>query len=435
MDCKHQLIATEEFCVQLLKSNDFLRSQIIITADETKAIDCKNDVNRLNNDESDTELKFDVTANILENAIVIIEEDNMNCDSNESNYSLNTIEFADTVSKLSSTTDELLTQSIKEQSTTKKYLYKCTHCTRQFSEQNSYQRHQNYHKTNKTKCPICPRMFSHKSNLKRHLAIHKDKIPLKCDKCDKIFSQPNDLYEHMKFHRFTNAASQSTNKSTANNTDKSEYLLKCEHCNEETISYAMFYHHMQTVHNVIGKIKPFECNVCKMRFASKQGMYRHIDNIHENNRKNLRNREKNFLCITCGKKFHTNFHLNVHVRSHTGERPYACNVCNKSFSQISGLKMHSFIHTGERRFSCKFCSKTFVQYGHVREHLLTHSEERKHMCTVCGASFRVKGNLTAHIEVHRNKKPHVCDLCGKRFLQNSKLRQHLTKNHNSITLN
>lgn len=218
----------------------------------------------------------------------------------------------------------------------------CKLCKKTFPNQVSFRRHQNYHKSEKTKCPLCPKEFSHKSNLKRHLMIHKDKKPFDCDKCDQSYETAALLYEHIKFH-----VSESPEKEK-----EFSYVMECEICNQKSSSYAVFANHMKTDHN-IDKVKAFKCRVCDMSFASKQGMFRHIDNIHENNRRNLRNRDKNFLCNTCGKSFYTNFHLEVHIRSHTGIKPFKCPHCDKSFSQKSGLSMHIYTHTGEKPFSCK----------------------------------------------------------------------------------
>lgn len=218
----------------------------------------------------------------------------------------------------------------------------CKICKKTFPNQVSFRRHQNYHKSEKTKCPLCPKQFSHKSNLKRHLMIHKDKKPFDCDKCEQSYDTAPLLYEHIKFHK--NESPEMEKEFT--------YVMECEICNQKSSSHAVFANHMKNDHN-IDKVKAFKCRVCDMSFASKQGMFRHIDNIHENNRRNLRNRDKNFLCNTCGKSFYTNFHLEVHIRSHTGIKPFKCPHCDKSFSQKSGLSMHIYTHTGEKPFACK----------------------------------------------------------------------------------
>jgi Zinc finger, C2H2 type len=203
----------------------------------------------------------------------------------------------------------------------------CDHCNKTFPNQRSYHRHQNYNQLLKTKCPLCTKEFAHKSNLKRHLTTHKDQ-KLVCEKCDRQFTDHTLLYEHMKTHRF--------DEHLISNLD--DYVIGCELCTKlRTTSFAVYTNHMRTEHGFqsVDRCKPFICRICSLKFASKQGMLRHIDNIHENNRRNLRNRDKNYLCTICGKKFYTNFHLEVHARSHSGEKPFGCSVCGKKFSQAS----------------------------------------------------------------------------------------------------
>ena len=41
----------------------------------------------------------------------------------------------------------------------------------------------------------------------------------------------------------------------------------------------------------------------------------------------------------CGKGFSQNPHLQIHIRTHTGDKPYKCDVhvCGKEFSENSNL--------------------------------------------------------------------------------------------------
>ncbi|KAJ8979496.1 hypothetical protein NQ317_007679 [Molorchus minor] len=45
-------------------------------------------------------------------------------------------------------------------------------------------------------------------------------------------------------------------------------------------------------------------------------------------------------CRYCGKVFGSDSALQIHIRSHTGERPYKCNVCGSRFTTKGNLKVH-----------------------------------------------------------------------------------------------
>uniref|UniRef100_UPI0037E88970 zinc finger protein 436 n=1 Tax=Semicossyphus pulcher TaxID=241346 RepID=UPI0037E88970 len=125
--------------------------------------------------------------------------------------------------------------------------------------------------------------------------------------------------------------------------------------------------------------------------------------------------EKAHTCSYCGKRFGRADLLKSHKRTHTGERPYSCSMCSKTYAHPSQLRIHKRVHTGEKPYCCSHCGKRFNEHNQLKVHLRTHTGERPYSCQECGKTFSNAGNLRIHERIHTGEKPYCCAQCGKRF--------------------
>ena len=145
-----------------------------------------------------------------------------------------------------------------------------------------------------------------------------------------------------------------------------------------------------------------------------------------------------YKCPNCNRSYSSVTRYEVHLRTHTGEKPFECAICKKKFNEKGNLKAHVRIHTGERPFVCKYpgCKMAFKTKGQLNDHQNRHSNLRQFKCDICSSAFNRKTRLKVHKMIHTGEKPFSCTFpgCQKKFREKGNLNSHLKKHYKNCNL-
>ncbi|ESN99591.1 hypothetical protein HELRODRAFT_126940, partial [Helobdella robusta] len=87
--------------------------------------------------------------------------------------------------------------------------------------------------------------------------------------------------------------------------------------------------------------------------------------------------------------------------------PNQCVMCHRILSCRSALQMHYRTHTGERPYKCKLCSRTFTTKGNLKTHMSVHRgktfQRSIHKCPICFREFSNPLVLQQHFRSHASE--------------------------------
>ncbi|XP_008287367.1 zinc finger protein 574 isoform X2 [Stegastes partitus] len=198
------------------------------------------------------------------------------------------------------------------------HLFPCPNCPSRFNTEDQLNHHRLLHTSHPFPCPECGEAFKRRRDLDLHSLTHQDKQPATCPHCSTQFVNQSVLEIHLQ-RCPTTEEEKNTGRGRGQGRGRCTGQIECDLCGhrcmtQEGLDLHRLSHTGQT---------PLKCPVrpCRRRFTSNSSLEEHVLAHFQGTLSKSKNRPR-FRCQICHKEFAYNSTFNVHMRTHTDERPF-----------------------------------------------------------------------------------------------------------------